>query len=435
MSEVTDYMDKSKSKSGPKSKFRPKSNPNSKRGGKSKAKVIQDPIHGNISIEDWVIRLIDTPPTQRLRRIKQLGFANLVYPGANHSRFEHSIGVMYIASILAERLDISGREKREIISAALLHDIGHPPFSHTTDKILQDYIGSAHEEIDNISGTEIEDVLKEEGIRKNAVFSHIRGLSEVNIVNGDIDADRMDYLVRDSHYTGVAHGIFDLMRLLNKISFYNNDMKLVIDYKGLRAAESLLISRFLMYPTVYFHHVCRIAEKMYERALEFCIENGLLEPKNLLKMDDYDIVSFLRKQKGYPAEIMSHIDKRDLMKRAVYVNIQRVGADIKRIDVSKAGLEISEIAGAPSEYVFVDIPPMGETREFSAFVKFDNEFVKLEDASPILEALKSAQKEVWMLGVYTPEKHREKVSKASAEYFEIDNLKKQKRLDEVLPIW
>jgi len=406
-----------------------------KKSEKSKAKVIQDPIHGNISIEDWVIELIDTPPIQRLRRIKQLGFANLVYPGANHSRFEHSIGVMYIANLLTERVDLPERDKKEIIAAALLHDVGHPPFSHTTDKILQDYIGSAHEEIDNISGTEIEDVFKEEGIRKEVVFSHIRGTSEIGIVNGDIDADRMDYLVRDSHYTGVAHGIFDLMRLLNKICFCNNGRSLVIDCKGLRAAESLLISRFLMYPTVYFHHVCRIAEKMYERALEFCIDNNQLEPDNLLKMDDYDVVAFLRGQKGFPAEIMSQIDRRDLMKRAVYVSAQRIGMDVRRIKSSKAVLEISEMAGVPPEYVFVDIPPLGETRELSALVKFDNEFIKLENASPILEALKKAHREVWKLGVYTPEKYRKKVSKASAEYFEIDNLNKQKRLDEVLPIW
>ncbi len=394
-------------------------------------KFIQDPIHGHLKLEDWQIAIIDTPEFQRLRRISQIGFANLVYPGANHTRFEHSLGTMHIARTLVERMEADNDEKREIVASALLHDIGHAPFSHCSEVILSRYLKIAHEDVERILRRgRIKEVLKGLGFKISRIIRHIKGQSECNVVSGDIDADRMDYLVRDSHYTGVAYGVFDISRLLNKISFEGKRM--VIESGGLKAAESLLISRYMMYPTVYFHHVCRIARKMFEKAVEFCIEEGSLKPADLLRMDDYDIVAFLRSHGGYPSEIMERIDSRNLFKRAIYVGIDKINiTEVQRINSKRAEVEIAEMAGADEKDVIVDIPPIEEAKEFKAIVRIDNELKSLEEVSSLVRALKLAERDVWRMGVYTKKELVEEVRKAALKFFNIERTPKQRRLDEL----
>ncbi len=387
-------------------------------------KTIRDPIHGNIVIPDWCVKIIDTHQFQRLRRIKQLGFASLVYPGANHTRFEHSIGVMHITLKLVKKMDCSEKERKECVAAALLHDIAHAPFSHSSEYFLKKYLRFRHENFyPVVKGSAIEDILKEEGLSLSKISKLIEGVS---LISGDIDADRMDYLVRDSHYTGVAYGVFDIMRLIDGITF--RGVEPIISYRAIRAAESLLLSRFMMYPTVYHHHVCRIARKMYERALEFCVEEGQLNPRDLLKMDDYDIVSFLRSVGGYAGEIMKRIDERKLFKRAIYISRCRVPG---RIDAKKAEKEISESAGVDVEKVIVDVPEEEDAREFKALVEVDGMLKKLEEISPLISILKSAEKKSLMLGVYTTEEYVDKVAKAALRFFGIREIV-QKRLDEIL---
>jgi hypothetical protein len=375
-------------------------------------KTIQDPIHGTIKIDRLAMRLLDTPQVQRLRRIKQLGFANLVYPGANHTRFEHSIGVMHIARLLSDKLSENEQTKKEIVVAALLHDIGHAPLSHSSERIVKKYLKLEHEDVEHlIRGSEIEDILSEEGLRLGKIIEHVKGRSRIGIVSGDIDADRMDYLVRDSYYTGVAYGVFDIMRLIDKTYF---DGELLINAGGLRAAESLLISRFMMYPTVYFHHVCRIARKMYEKAVEHCINEKALEARDLLRMDDYDIIAFLRTQKGYAEEMMKLIDSRKLFKRAIYVGKRIIDVEI---DAEMAEKEIAEMARVDDGYVVVDIPPVEEAKELKAKVEIEGERMSLEEASPLVRALKEAEKEAWKMGVYTKKEYVERVAKAASDYF------------------
>ncbi|AGK60189.1 HD superfamily phosphohydrolase [Archaeoglobus sulfaticallidus PM70-1] len=390
--------------------------------------LIQDSVHGMIELPEWAERIIDTPQLQRLRRIKQLGFANLVYPGANHSRFEHSLGVFYITKKLTEKLEISKDSEMEILISAIIHDSAHAPFSHSSERIIKRYLGKTHERIDfYLKSTELEDVIKELGFSLRDVARHLSEES-YGIVSGEIDADRMDYLVRDSHYTGVAYGVFDITRLINTTKFVND--RLVIDKKGLKSAESLLISRFMMYPTVYHHHVCRIARKMYEKALERCIELGELEARDLVRMDDYDMVSFLRSSNSFSKEIIDRIDRRDLFKRAIYVGRDRVG-DVK-ISERRAELEIAEIADVDVDDVIVDIPPETDVREVSALVHMDDGLKKLEDCSPLVKTLRDAERDIWMLGVYTTKENIRAVAKASVKLFNIERIPKQRRLDEVI---
>ncbi len=394
-------------------------------------KFIQDPIHGHLKLEDWQIAIIDTPEFQRLRRISQIGFANLVYPGANHTRFEHSLGTMHIARLLVERMDADNDEKREIVASALLHDIGHAPFSHCSEDILSRYLKIAHEDVERIlKRGEIRDVLRDIGLKIGRIVKHIKGQSDCNVVSGDIDADRMDYLVRDSYYTGVAYGVFDISRLINKITFEGRRM--VIEAGGLKAAESLLISRCMMYPTVYFHHVCRIARKMFEKAVVFCIEEGTLKPEDLLVMDDWEITVFLRNQKGYPSEIVRMIDGRRLFKRAIYVGRDKVDmGEIQRVNPERAEMEIAESAGVDERYVIVDIPPLSDGREFKALVRIDGDLKRLDEVSSLVNALKSAEENDWRLGVYTKKEFVEAVRKAALRYFNVEKTHRQRKLDEL----
>ncbi len=380
-------------------------------------KLIQDTIHGLLKVEDWIIKIIDTAEFQRLRRISQIGFANLVFPGANHTRFEHSLGVMEVARQLVSRMDAEEDEKIEIIASALLHDIAHLPFSHCSESVVERYLGLNHEDAEVVlKRGEIRDVLEELGLDLRNIVRHIKGESDCDVVKGDIDADRIDYLMRDSHYTGVAHGIFDAQRLINKITFLNK--KIVIEEGGLRSAESLLISRFLMYTTVYHHHVCRVARKMFEKALENCIQDKILSPIDLFRMDDLTIVNFLKNSEGYPKEMIERILNRRLFKRALYVEISRVG--LKRIKAEDAEREIAERVGIDERYVIVDVPKLSNGEEFEARVLVDGKVRRLDEVSSLVRALRDAERNGMMLGVYTPKEYVERVGKVARDYFEVD---------------
>ncbi|MET1125041.1 MAG: HD domain-containing protein [Archaeoglobaceae archaeon] len=380
-------------------------------------KFVQDAVHGMIKLEDWMVAIIDTPQFQRLRRIKQLGFANLVYPGANHTRFEHSLGVAHLAAKLKERLELD----EEVVAAALLHDVGHAPFSHGSERLLERFARIRHEDLRSVVRGELRDVVKELGFNLSRLSDIVSG-KVPSIVSGDVDVDRMDYLVRDSHYTGVAYGVIDLNRLISKIKFEDG---VVIEEGGIKAAESLLISRFLMYPTVYFHHVCRIARKMYEKAMERIIERGF-DAKKLLDMDDCSAMMLMKEEEPEFYEMLAN---RKLFKRALYVGKDAIDLrEVLKIKEERAEREIAETAGVDEKYVIVDIPPMEEVREVSVKVSFDGKLMRLDEVSSLVKALKSAWTEMWRLGVYTKREYVEKVEKAARDYFGVERVV-QKSLD------
>ena len=389
-------------------------------------KSIQDPVHGIIKLEDWMIKIIDTPQFQRLRRIKHLGFANLVYPGANHTRFEHSLGVMHIARLLSEKLELGD----EIVVAGLLHDIGHTPFSHSSERILEKYAGISHENVKRVIRRELKDVLNDLGFSISKIADIISG-KKPSIVSGDIDVDRMDYLVRDSHYTGVAYGVFDISRLIDKIKFEN---EIIIEQGGIKAAESLLISRFLMYPTVYYHHVSRIARKMYEKAMETAVEAGF-EAEKLLEMDDCDALMLLKCSEystEYTAEIVDMIKNRRLFKRAIYVGRRSVDIrEVKRVNEKRVEEELAEETGIDEKYIIVDIPPIDEIEEINAKVEVEGKILRLDEVSPLVKSLRDANIESWRMGVYTKPEFVSKVGKAAANYFGIERIV-QKSLSDLL---
>jgi len=243
---------------------------------KTRTKFFRDPIHGFIEVRPYEKAIIDSPIFQRLRRIRQLSFCYLVYHGAEHSRFGHSLGVMDLASSLYENAMRNTEElgtdsaafdtedDKRLRIAALLHDIGHPPFSHGLER---ERAFSSHEEA---SASLIEGPLSKQitdaGLEPKEVSDLVHGRSDpkkpylTKMLNSQLDADRMDYLTRDSHYTGVMYGVFDIDRLLSSLIIKNGD--LVVLQKGLFAADQFLIARFYMYEQVYLHRVKRAFEGM-----------------------------------------------------------------------------------------------------------------------------------------------------------------------------
>ncbi len=393
-------------------------------------KVIRDPIHDYIELDELALALIDTPQVQRLRRIRQLGFSNLVYPGANHTRFEHSLGVYHLAGCLVEQIDEHKRE--ELLAAAMLHDIGHGPFSHATEELIERYTRKSHDDVEELlrKGA-ISDVLKDFSLSPSSIAAHIKGETYIGqIINSEIDVDRMDYLVRDAHYTGVAFGLIDHVRLIHELRF--NENKLVLNIGGLQAAESLLVSRFLMHPTVYFHHVSRIAESMCQHAAEYMIENGL-SPKVLQRMDDVAFMNEMKNAGGYASEIAKRLDERKLFKRALYTSFDSLGMDVTKLrsNVKRVENEIAEIAGIEPGYVLVDIPEKPEIVEMKAQVLVNGKMTPLDRASSLVAALERAQLDNWRLGVFTPPEYREKVGNIAREFFEVKKDTKQFKLTEI----
>ncbi len=396
-----------------------------------KMKVIRDPIHDYIELDELALALIDSPQLQRLRRIRQLGFSNLVYPGANHTRFEHSLGVYHLTRYLVNQVD--EHKQKELLAAALLHDIGHGPFSHATEELIQRYTRKSHDSVEDLlrKGA-ISDVLKEHNLSPSSIAGHIRGKTYPGqIINSEIDVDKMDYLVRDAHYTGVAFGFVDHVRLIHELRF--NENKLVLNIGGLQAAESLLVSRFLMHPTVYFHHVSRIAESMCTRAAEYMVENKNLSPLVLQRMDDVEFMMEMMNAGGYAAEIKKRLDERRLFKRALYTGFDSVNIDVLkfRSNIKRAENEIAERAAIAPEYVIVDIPEKPEITEMKAKVLINGKMESIDKASSLVASLEKAQLDNWRLGVFTPEEYRAKVGSIAKDFFEVKKDIKQFKLTEI----
>ncbi|AKB73659.1 Putative dNTP triphosphohydrolase, Archaeal subgroup [Methanosarcina lacustris Z-7289] len=396
--------------------------------------VVLDPVHGYIEMDEIVQELLATPQMQRLRRIKQLGFSNLVYPGANHTRFEHSLGAMHLASMLMKNLDSIGEgKKKEIRAAALLHDVGHGPFSHVTENVIDKYTRHRHDDVKEIVGKgEIKEVLKKHGISPGDLAKHVKGETSLGqILSSEIDVDRMDYLVRDAHYTGVAFGIVDYNRLINQMHFYED--RLVVDYGGLKAAESLLVSRFWMNTSVYYHHVTRISEAMCSKAVEYMIKNGELDPARLRQMDDTDLTAAMRNASGYAGELARRLDARRLYKRALYTGLEDAGKGVlkHRDKIERTEKEIAELAGVDPQCVIVDIPKTPEMLEMKAMIKADHRLIPLNEASHFVSILQEAHMDNWRMGVYSPKEHCEAVGKAAKEYFNVKKATKQFKLSDL----
>jgi HD superfamily phosphohydrolase len=368
-------------------------------------KFIRDSLHGNLQLNEFEVKLIDTPQIQRLRRIKQLGFTYLVYPGANHTRFEHSIGSMYLASRLAYSLKLSKYEREMLRVSAILHDAGHGPFSHVSEAVLE----KSHEELTSklIMDSGLYDILSEK-FDPNEIIKLISGEGRLgHIISGDLDVDRMDYLLRDSYYTGVAYGVIDVERLIHNMKLED---ELILKAKGVQAAESMLLARYFMYPSVYQHHTTRIINSMFRRCLNQIFNEGYIIPENIYKYDDADIISTARYQKGFIADMMHRLDNRKLFKTVYSLKLDELENPnaVFKIEPHKIKYfeqEISEEMDIPKEYVIVDVPDYPSFDEMKTHVSSNGDLVNLSEISTIVRTLRDARFNHADLCVYLPEEH------------------------------
>ncbi|MDT7861228.1 MAG: HD domain-containing protein [Saccharolobus sp.] len=253
-------------------------------------KKVYDEIYGYIRLDDKETRLIDLPEFQRLRRIKQTSLAYLVYPGATHSRFSHSLGTFYLASIIGNRFKelgiINDEELIYLKFSALLHDIGQFPFSHSLEPLYLEH-GLSNKELRNLIITKSPNFryfVDEESIDLNKILDILNGNSLLSsIISSDVDVDRMDYLVRDSRHTGVQLGNIDLYRLLDTI-YYGNNNEIIIQDKGIYSLENFYISRLHMYQAVYYHKTIIGYELMLRdifKTIYECCDSSILDISNI----------------------------------------------------------------------------------------------------------------------------------------------------------
>ncbi len=410
------------------------------------SKVIRDPIHGDIKVSGLLLRLLQTPEVQRLHHIKQLGFAQLVFPGAHHTRFEHSLGA---AAIMTRLCDVLGlKEDRELLTAAaLLHDIGHGPFSHTLESILMEQFGVDHvgltlkllngdyevfepAERRYISSPTAHAVLTKAGLDLDLIGKIIQGRTPKTPYLGQllcstIDVDQLDYLMRDAYYTGVAYGMIDLQRLLQTITILRK--MIVVKRKGVSVVESILMARGLMYSSVYFHKTVRIAELMLLRALE---KTPGSEPFAFYRMTDAEIIHTLKGKGAYQEEMMTRLKYRTLFKQAYTASFNDFSTQQRSIvrgledpEACKSKeRELEETLKIPAGHLILDVPRQELLRTEPRInlteigVEDNKKRRSLDEFTPIALAIRSRLAPDWAVMVATDERHRALVAKRVKRY-------------------
>lgn len=428
-----------------------------------KTKIINDPIHGSIRIDDVFLEIIDRHEVQRLRMVKQLGLGSMVFPGANHSRFEHSLGVYHLAGMMASAIGLSEEDTRTVKMAGMLHDICHTPFSHTTEEIMEHHTGMDHMEMarklikgdirtyrerdEDLFGStnSIAEILDDNGISSDTVcdlimypeskgnvldaFSEGKRASHFSpkdfahqIIHGPVDADQIDYLVRDAHYTGVTHGQVDIDRILNTMRVHND--RIMIEKGGTAAAEGLMVARSLMYSSVYFHRTVRIVKMMLTKA----IEASSLDITPIYLWSDADLMENLIEEGGTASRIARSVNNRMLYKKVLTVFSEDTSDDLsarlteftsysKRKQLER---EIADKAGVDLSDVIVDIPPKSILLSKMSIGKTDVSILDSEGKvrsltrlSSVAKALQSRDPYGWSLLIAAPSSCRDTVLKAS----------------------
>ncbi|WP_435348398.1 HD domain-containing protein [Haloarchaeobius sp. HRN-SO-5] len=383
--------------------------------------AIKDSVHDYIEVSGVVADLLDTAAMQRLRHIKQLSTVRLVYPSANHTRFEHSLGVYHLARRACDHLDVEGSRAEAVQAAALLHDVGHGPYGHQTEGIIQRRLGRHHDEVhDLLSGEELAAVLESHGLSTDVVADVIDGQGELGqLVSGELDVDRMDYLVRDAHHSGVPYGTIDQGRLLRALTFIDGDLALAEG--NLATAESMLVARALMNATVYRHHVSRIAGAMLERVCERLLDGTDLTVERFARMTDDELVAELHRHDD-TADVATRIAERDLYKRAVWAELDDVPDRVVDADhetVRDWEHAVADAADVAIQDVLLDVPGRPSMPESSTRVVVNGEVRRLHEESPLVKGLQAAQSVQWRLGVYCPEANVPAVRDAALDVLDL----------------
>jgi HD superfamily phosphohydrolase len=405
---------------------------------------IKDPVFGYVYITETEKEIIDSFPVQRLRRLRQLAGSEYVYPGANHTRFEHSVGVMYLAGLLAENPYLSSHFSEEdyqtIRIAALLHDVGHGPFSHIFEHLLEKFLKKTHEDMNVwiVQKSDLKDILSKLGYDPNMIaklsvgWLHEPGKAFMDqIIRSAVDVDKLDFVVRDTFHTGAQYGYVDIFRLIHMIDVL--DENLAVDLGALSALESFIIARIESFKSIYFHRVGRAAQIMLAMAMEKAKDElelvAFKTPEEYLAFNDYTVWAML-KQCEKSQEIIGNLEKRKLLKCAYeqtfYVKDKTVSS-IFTVEEFRNQIrdQIASQAKVNPESVVIDVPTLPsvpyrhsvllEPMEIPVFHRAKNGRKvpqKLSDISGIFDVLRGF---INILRVYTDEKNREKVGEAASK--------------------
>jgi hypothetical protein len=335
---------------------------------------IRDPLWSTIPVEPFARELVDTPAFQRLRNVRQLGLAYLVYPGATHSRLEHALGTYHLAGRALALLEQSGALDDElradagiVRAAALLHDIGHYPFSHALEEIGAIH----HEEVARpliMGGPIAERLTRSLGPDAPArIMDLIRGKSDCalqGLISGSLDLDKIEYLRRDILMCGVGHVGVDADRLLNSLIVLTDPdtgrRRIGIVEKGLAALESLLFAKYQMYRNVYWHHAVRSATVMYMRLVSDALDAGALDAASLAAFTDDALLAQL--DRDFPSPLLAGLRERRLFKRSLECPAAHLQADecewIAEDRRLVAGVEaaLERELGIPAGHLLLDFP-------------------------------------------------------------------------------
>ena len=333
----------------------------------NKLKIINDPIYGFITIPSSIIfELIEHRYFQRLRRISQMGMSYLVYPGAHHTRFQHAIGAMYlmqkaVQTLIFKGVKISTEESEALYIAILLHDIGHGPFSHAMEHSIVE--GIDHESISLLFMSELNKEFNNRLTLAIQIFSdNYHRNFFYQLISGQLDMDRLDYLKRDSFYTGVSEGSINSERLISMLNVVAD--KLVVEEKGIYSVEKFIIARRLMYWQVYLHKTSLVAEQLLTRLLKrakYLVINGVdinaskhlsfflncsITKKSInseildefANLDDNDIISAMKSWQYEDDFVLSNISKMLLNRELLKIEIQIEEFDREYLSESKQKL-------------------------------------------------------------------------------------------------
>ncbi|MGI0081094.1 MAG: HD domain-containing protein [Nitrososphaerales archaeon] len=414
---------------------------------------IRDPIHGYVYASELERRIIDTETFQRLRRIRQLAGCHLVYPGGLHTRFEHVIGAMYLAGKVGEILGMkhsgsSQNDAKELRLAALLHDVGHGPFSHMFEEVMAERTKFTHEDMTQkiVLRSEIGDILGKYGVSKRSLSELAVGKAQTkqrylnDVIGGGLSVDIMDYLLRDSYFTGVEYGKVDVRRIINSFEVVGN--KLAIGQAALFAFEALMIARYEMFRAVYFHRTVRSAELMLIKSMILADKDLHLTDlslENYLSLTDEVTLYRIRNMStGSDSELKrakklaDDYNRRKLLKCVFERSVQQKDKFINSIFNSgkirqQLADEIGSDAGVEVEDVFVDVPtapsvPISSTRETFDQITLvrsgergGHEFYNLKiEEMPLIGTIAGFMD---IMRVYTSEENRMRVDRAVRRIF------------------
>ncbi|MCK4483712.1 MAG: HD domain-containing protein [Candidatus Thorarchaeota archaeon] len=415
---------------------------------------INDPIHGFIGLTELESKIIDSETYQRLRRIKQLSGGHYVYPTAEHTRFGHCTGAMYLAGLAGRRLlgqlGLGKDALQEVRIAGLLHDIGHGPFSHVFEEVLSEKRGMNHEDVTEwiIRKGELGDLLEDDGVSRDRIANLVRGRRKTKtdavvsgIVAGQVDADKMDYLIRDSFYCGVNYGLVDIHRLINSLEVSGNGF-IEFDIAARGALESFLVARYEMFLNVYYHKTVRSVEvllvKMMHAADDLLGLTAFSTPEEFLALDDMSLISRLRginpsesDEAKETAELVQMLDSRifykSVFEKVLHTNDRFVSKILTKRKVRESiQEEIASSANVPTDEVIVDVPTLPSVpynphqvnpMEIGIFQVIDGKKVShnLSEYSNIAEMMKGY---LDVIRVYTFDRNRAEVGKAAREVFQ-----------------